>query len=261
LIHYSIQKELLNKSIDNIINIIIIKDIQHYLIQFLPYTSLLSFSLVNKDFHNSVIDPLFYSSKKELLLNKSIVLFNGKSIDICNIDVFKNAIKCNAIIPVKILLENVDISYDKSYKYTQSEIVKLILKERINPSIDNNWPIRYASKYGYLGIVKLLLKDKRVDPSDVKDYAISHASENGHVEIVKLLLKDSKVNPSNLNNYSIKFACLNEHLNIVNLLLQDDRTILNNHKCVSVCKFIKNNTIVIELIAKQKTKQLYYFIK
>src|SRR3989304_5945772 len=60
-----------------------------------------------------------------------------------------------------------------------------------------------ACKYDQIEVVKLLLQDPKVDPSDQNNYAIRLASRKGHVEVVKLLLQDSRVNPSDHNNEAI----------------------------------------------------------
>ena len=40
----------------------------------------------------------------------------------------------------------------------------LLLDKKIDPSTNYNEAIRYASKWGHIEVVKLLLQDKRVDP-------------------------------------------------------------------------------------------------
>ena len=75
------------------------------------------------------------------------------------------------------------------------EKVKLLLSDpRVNPSVNNNFAIQYASGNDILEVVKLLLSDPRVDPSDYNNAAIRSASKNDHIEIVKLLLFDPRVN-------------------------------------------------------------------
>jgi hypothetical protein len=44
--------------------------------------------------------------------------------------------------------------------------------------------------------VKLLLADERVDPSANDNYAIRFAAKNGHKEVVKILLADERIDPS-----------------------------------------------------------------
>ena len=49
-------------------------------------------------------------------------------------------------------------------------------------------------------VVKLLLTDKRVNPSANNNFAIRWASRNGHTKVVKLLLADERVDPSANDN-------------------------------------------------------------
>lgn len=62
----------------------------------------------------------------------------------------------------------------------------------VNPSVDDNQAICWASKNGYAKLVKVLLLDPRVNPSARKNEPICEACERGHVELVKLLLKDPR---------------------------------------------------------------------
>ena len=81
---------------------------------------------------------------------------------------------------------------------------KLALERGADPSYVNNYAIRWASYYGHIEVVELLLKDSRVDPSDCNNTAILWASSNGHKEVVELLLKDSRVDPSDDDNLAIR---------------------------------------------------------
>ena len=97
-----------------------------------------------------------------------------------------------------------------------------------------------ASRRGHLEIVKLLLADapsgrgalrQRIDPSADDNYAIRYASSNGHLEIVKLLLADSRVDPSTDDNFAIRFAPQNGHIEIVKLLMKKiDMYVFKNKK-------------------------------
>ena len=100
------------------------------------------------------------------------------------------------------------------------EKVKNMLKD-VDPSMDDNYAICCASRYGYLSIVNLLLEDPRVDPSSQNNFCIVWASSNGHLSIVERLLEDPRVDPS--NNHSIIYSSINGHLSIVERLLQDPR--------------------------------------
>jgi hypothetical protein len=68
--------------------------------------------------------------------------------------------------------------------------------------------------------VNSLLKDPRIDPSVNENYAIRYASDNGYKEIVEVLLQDRRVDPAAQNNCAIRWSSCHGHLEIVALLLQ-----------------------------------------
>jgi hypothetical protein len=71
--------------------------------------------------------------------------------------------------------------------------------------------------------VQLLLADNRVDPSVQDQLPIQFASQSGHVEVVKLLLADKRVDPSANNQCPIRVACKCNRIEVVKLLLSDQR--------------------------------------
>lgn len=110
--------------------------------------------------------------------------------------------------------------FKEAVKKGDFETVKSMLKV-IDPSIDDNYAIGCASRYGYLSIVNLLLEDPRVDPSSQNNFSIVWASSNGHLSTVERLLEDPRVDPS--NNHSIIYSTINGHLDVIKRLLQDPR--------------------------------------
>jgi hypothetical protein len=51
--------------------------------------------------------------------------------------------------------------------------ISLLKDPRNDPSVENNFAIRHASKCGYKEVVEMLLKDSRVDPyAAYRDYAM-----------------------------------------------------------------------------------------
>jgi len=175
--------------------------------------------------------------------NKTKVLTSSKSFpninlltDIPDLD---NVEICNAFTEdnFKILMKNVNLDRQKLFncvvKRGSYKIVKILLTDsRVNPSINNNYALRWASKNGHTEIVKLLLADERVDPSDQNNQAIQISSFYGHADIVKLLLevglnkeftKRERVNPADLANQAIRYASKNGHTEVVKLLLTDKR--------------------------------------
>lgn len=113
-------------------------------------------------------------------------------------------------------------------------IVKALL-ERVDPGIEDNKPLRNASEYGHLEIIKLLLVDPRVDPTAKDNKAIALAAGRNQIEVVKFLLSDPRVDPSDSDNFALRWALANGCDETAKLLLKDKRVI---------SRFIKGEAIL-----------------
>jgi ankyrin repeat protein len=111
-----------------------------------------------------------------------------------------SVISNNNIEIIKTLLQDPNIDMCKKYLsyavYNNSlEIAKLLLTDsRIDLSFDNEMIINVSAK-GNTEIVELLLKDPRVDPTVNDNEPLKSAVKLGHYDIIKLLLNDPRVNP------------------------------------------------------------------
>lgn len=78
----------------------------------------------------------------------------------------------------------------------------------------------FASIFGDIDMVRLLLADERVDPSADNNAALRLAARNGHLEAVKLLLADERVELASDKNaeYASYLALINGHMEVVKLL-------------------------------------------
>ncbi len=74
---------------------------------------------------------------------------------------------------------------------------KWMIKNNVDITVKNNYAVRWASRNGYLDIVKLLLKHG-VDCTTDYNLAIRVASKYGHIDVVKLLLKNGAKLPEYL---------------------------------------------------------------
>ena len=83
-------------------------------------------------------------------------------------------------------------------------ILWLIEEKKLDPSVNYNNAIGWASSNGHLKVVELLLSDNRTDPSAEHNTAIRWASENGRLEVVELLLQDERV-ANGLTDEDIQF--------------------------------------------------------
>jgi len=144
-----------------------------------------------------------------------------------------NSIKKGDIGPLKSLLTlpGLKNKFDPSQQnnlllilaiqYNNIDAVKLLLLDgRINPTIPSDSKgFRDAVKYGFTQIVNILLEDNRINPSSQKNYAIRIASENGFTNIVKLLLKNPNINPSDQEQFCLFKAIIHNNMACVKLLL------------------------------------------
>jgi len=82
-------------------------------------------------------------------------------------------------------------------------------------------PIKYATMFGHVNVVRRLLQDPRVNPSKVPfEYIVGQ----GHTEIVRILLQDGRANPAYLDRITtLSIASTGGHLQIAKLLLDDPR--------------------------------------
>lgn len=103
-------------------------------------------------------------------------------------------------------------------------ICQLLAKDAlVDASANDNWCLWWASKEGFVDIVKLLLKDEDVasHAGDQHDRALRAACQNGHLEIVNLLLACPSVNPATFDNDAIVMAASFGHVDVVDRLLTD----------------------------------------
>eukprot|EP01117_Protostelium_nocturnum_P015201 TRINITY_DN5863_c0_g1_i1.p1 TRINITY_DN5863_c0_g1~~TRINITY_DN5863_c0_g1_i1.p1 ORF type:complete len:363 (+),score=66.34 TRINITY_DN5863_c0_g1_i1:68-1156(+) len=109
------------------------------------------------------------------------------------------------------------------------EMVKFLINRReIDPGMHRShqhasyhyFPISSAVNCESLGIVSLLLKDSRVDPSVEDQNPIRTAVANGNEEIFNLLMKDPRTDPKTAIDY---ISGEKTGVNIVRTLLSDPR--------------------------------------
>ena len=171
---------------------------------------------------NQLINELKDSVREKLKVKYFDLYFDNEKLfdlnNICQEDIID--VKLSKDYEAFLEIERMKLG-NRAYETSDIKTIELLL---LASKIDNKYcpskicAIGYASRNGYLEIVKPLLSDSRVDPSDDNNYAIRWASENGHLEIVELLLSDLRVDPSDDDNYAIKEASNNGYVKIVNLL-------------------------------------------
>ena len=76
----------------------------------------------------------------------------------------------------------------------RTDIIKRLLQDpRVDPSINDNIPVRMAATRNSIDIVKLLMKDTRVDPSAKDNYALIVARSKQLKTMTDLLMTDPRV--------------------------------------------------------------------
>lgn len=161
-------------------------------------------------------------------------------------------------------------------------VCRMLKFEQFDPSIDDNYLIRQASKLGCLKIVLALLNDKRVDPSAKNCESLHYAIQNGHHEIVRLLLMDERIDkqfinqqtyfwesaikegyvemikaflehtdidPSTNNQFPLICACHYGKLQVIEQLLQDPRVDIsaNYYEAIKLASRYGHEEVVIFL--------------
>mmetsp|Transcript_1513 Transcript_1513/g.1930 ORF Transcript_1513/g.1930 Transcript_1513/m.1930 type:complete len:250 (+) Transcript_1513:191-940(+) len=121
--------------------------------------------------------------------------------------------------------ETMALNLELIYKRGGLSAVRRILSDdaRVDPSVNNNRAVRWASENGHIDFVRELMKDPRVDPSADNNDAIFLANFYSHVDVVKELMTDSRVDPSVKGNYPIRLAIRKGNVNAVRELLKDSR--------------------------------------
>ncbi len=99
----------------------------------------------------------------------------------------------------------------------------LLATPSVDPTINDNEPIRMAAMKGSFHAVRVLLKDKRVDPTALHNSPIRWAAIEGHTDIVGLLLQDPRVDPTDKDNSALHMAVKNRHESVVLELLKSPK--------------------------------------
>ena len=81
-----------------------------------------------------------------------------------------------------------------------------------------NSHICVAADFGYVDILKLLLKDDRLNPSNSDNCALTRAVLRNHIEVVELLTNDNRVQPLWEESYVIQHAKLYNYHEVVFLI-------------------------------------------
>jgi ankyrin repeat protein len=108
----------------------------------------------------------------------------------------------------------------------------------------------YYARYGYIDMVKFLIKTK-VKSSKHNSLALSLSVDNNQYDMVLFLLKDKKADPSSNNNYPLLRASTNGCNEIIEVLWNDKRIKKNKY----IKDILKNDNIdLYEKLIKKDIK-------
>lgn len=132
-----------------------------------------------------------------------------------------------------------------------------------------------ACRKGDVELVKILVLDGNVEPNINDDCAIRWASFYGHVKVVEFLLEDMRVDPSSKNNWAFEKAMLAQNFKTALRLLSDKRVARRCHSentfaflfaYTDLCKTSKtildyfdpsvDNDLFIELCKREKIEHV-----
>lgn len=152
--------------------------------------------------------------------------------------IFEVAVRSENIDMINFLLEDQRINPDyaiMSYFYSPQILEVLLQHPRIDPTIENNYPILWScsDRNDDVEIFKVFLADPRVNPEDknnIHGTCFGLAFENNRVKIIELLLADPQINPLNYDltaeyyrgdDYLQMFDADYHHRSILRLIEED----------------------------------------
>lgn len=146
----------------------------------------------------------------------------------------KNKVEENVDRDKIIVADITSILYKASVKSDTQKIGK-ILNDKNNSHIIETltaYIFEVACTNGNIKVIRFLLKHPKVNPAVDNNYPIGCACINGETDIAKILLADSRVDPSANNNEALFVAYKANHIDIMRILLADDRVVKKGLECV-----------------------------
>jgi ankyrin repeat protein len=100
------------------------------------------------------------------------------------------------------------------------DVVKYLIEQGANPGADAGQSLRWASYFGHYETLRVLLRNIKYTTCINYEELVYNACQNGHLGIVKLLIESYRVNPSYGNESFLRVACWGGHLNIMKYLIE-----------------------------------------
>jgi len=125
------------------------------------------------------------------------------------------------------------------------KVIKRLIDEGADPTVDDNYLFRWVAKNGHINIVKFLIPifNSKIINTDI----LRCAAENGYTNIVKVLIPISDVKAE--NSEALRCAAENGYIDIVKLLIPISEI---NNSVISFCKTYCENQKIIDLVIANK---------
>ena len=147
----------------------------------------------------------------------------GSDINVCNGEVIAEACKTNHIQTVERLIKNnIAINSDcifMAFENNNLDMILLLYQYGADITINDNYFLCMAAKYGFLAMVELLVM-LGANVTARNNTPIQNACEGGYIFVVQFLI-DSGANVTANDNNAIKIAEQNGHSSIVQLLTKN----------------------------------------
>ena len=183
----------------------------------------------------------YFIAKVIYELNKNPL--QAKSIQIASAMNDKKALKVT--LQTKKTIAEINKAILVASQFGHSTVVKILLNEQADPTVQDNFPISIASQNGFSSVVKVLLKDTRVNPAAQDNTPLKMAVQEGNIKIVQLLLNCPEVDPGADNDFSLRSAVLQGRIEIVQLLLNHPKVNPTANKNYALKEAIRQGNVSI----------------
>lgn len=131
-------------------------------------------------------------------------------------------------------------------------VTKFLRDEKVDPSVYENFAIRYASKDLSNKFCHFLLDDSRVDPACFQNDVLGTACYSGRRLIVKRLLNDPRMSANKDYSLGLVLAALDGRKKIIDMLITSQKIELNQFVWRAACTFPEVEKLLHRLLADQR---------
>jgi ankyrin repeat protein len=134
--------------------------------------------------------------------------------------------------------------------------IYILIELGYDPSVNDNYLIKYVSKHKYTNIVEILLKDPNIHDSMDHNELIILAAENNQVEIFQLLLSDERTIFRKLHKIFLVAS-----INIIKILISDSEFDYRTDRYGFIDDDIRYGDIIDIIIKRKEPYVIEFFLK